>query len=137
MSIFAAMALEEEVQRLAAERDAALARAEEVEAALDTCWGKLDDMTAQRDALRIAYDDQAAGRNKAEVVLAQCQHDLAEMIERKEYFRRVWEVAEAELAAMPVAELRRLAELRRAHQWSSVEGPVLWATVEAWLEAQP
>ena len=30
--------------------------------------------------------------------LAQCQHDLAAVIERKEYFRQCWEVAEAALA---------------------------------------
>ncbi len=33
-------------------------------------------------------------------LLAQCQHDLAEVIERKEVMRNCWESAETELAAM-------------------------------------
>lgn len=73
----------------------------------------------------------------AEAALAPRLHDLAAMTEQKEFFRECWEVAEAALDAVPVAALRRLAEMHRAHQWSSTEGPALWATVEAWLEAQP
>lgn len=47
------------------------------------------------------------------------------------------EAAEAELAAVPVAEIRRIIEMHDAHQWSSVESPPLYAAVRAWLEVQP
>ena len=47
------------------------------------------------------------------------------------------EQAKTALAAVPVAELRRLAQMHRAYQWSSTDGPALWAAVEAWLAAQP
>lgn len=46
-------------------------RAEAADVALDVCWGKLDDMTAQRDALRIAYDGKEAELRKVEAALAE------------------------------------------------------------------
>lgn len=42
--------------------------------------------------------------------------------------------AEAALAAVPIAELRRIVEMHNANQWSSIEGPPLWEKVESWLE---
>ena len=44
-------------------------------------------------------EDWQARAERAEAALAQCQHDLAEMIERKEVLRNCWEGAEAALAA--------------------------------------
>ena len=41
-----------------------------------------------------------ARAERAEAALTQCQHDLAEMIERKEVLRNWWEGAEAALAEM-------------------------------------
>lgn len=52
------------------------------------------------DELADRFVEQLIARvERAEAALAQCRHDLTEMIERKEYFRQVWEVAEAALAA--------------------------------------
>lgn len=48
-----------------------------------------------------------------------------------------WTPAEAALAAVPVAEIRRIIEMHDARHWSSVESPPLYAAVRAWLEVQP
>ncbi len=79
------------------QRDAAIARAETAEAALAEAQAELQASETLLDMERW----QAGWKTRSEAAedaLAQCQHDLTEMIERKEYFRQCWEVAEAALA---------------------------------------
>jgi len=95
VSIFAEIVLGEKLQemtRRAEKAEAALAakRADAIQHHAEMI-GEFADMVNQRDAA-------IARAETAEDALAQCQHDLTEMIERKEYFRQCWEVAEAALA---------------------------------------
>lgn len=81
-------------KKIAADLTAALARAEAAEATILELRRALADVGELRGAVVDVY----RRAETAEAALAQCQRDLATMIERKEYFRQCWEVAEAALA---------------------------------------
>ena len=86
--------------------------------------------------LQVERDDAIARAEAAEASTSELGHKYNDLAGVAGRLRERAKAAEAALAAVPIAELRRIVEMHNAHQWSSVEGPPLWAKVENWLEKQ-
>ena len=84
--------------------------------------------------LQTERDDAVARAEAAEANTSDLGHKYTDLAGVAGRLRERAKAAEAALAAVPIAELRRIVEMHKANQWSSIEGPPLWTKVERWLE---
>ena len=115
------------IQQLQAERDDAIARADGLQ------W-QLNQSREISAAAREEYNVEFAARLAAEADTSDLGHKYTDLAGVAWRLRERAQAAEAALAAVPIAELRRIVEMHNANQWSSIEGPPLWEKVESWLE---